>query len=158
MAYNRFQYWVKGPRHRKLHKLQPIEEKIKNGDFDWPEDVERDYLNQKKDLERRVKAYEESRKGASRIDIDAEITQQFKKTRVTLMKVQEEMYLEDEKRIQAFKDELSSLFRGGYDKEKLWEQVLESSLKEDCKDTMDFYLLYKEHWENLKNQTNLKKQ
>ena len=158
MAYNRFQYWVKGPRHKKLHKLVPIQDKIKNGDFDWPVDVEKDYLNQKKDLEKRMVKFIESRKGGNKFDIEMDMVQVFKKTRVTLMKVEEEMYQEEEKRIQAFKEELENVFRGRHDRNELWEQVLESALKEDSKDTMDFYLLYEEHWKNLKNQTTLKKQ
>ena len=158
MAYNRFQYWVKSPRHKKLHKLVPIQDKIKNGDFDWPVDVEKDYLNQKKHLDKKIQAFRESRRGSSESNIEMDINQVFKKTRVTLMKVEEELYEEEEKRLQAFKEELENIFRGGHNRNELWEQVLESALKEDCKDTMDFYLLYKEHWENLKNQTTLKKE
>jgi multidrug efflux pump subunit AcrB len=158
MSYNRFQYWVKGPRLKKLHKLAPIEDKIRNGDFDWPQDVEKDYLNQKKQLDKRVEAYKESRVGSSQSDIELDIVQVFKKTRVTLMKVEEEMYNEEVERLQAFKEELQHIFRGRHNREELWEQVLESAHKEDCKDAMDFYLLYKKHWENLRNQTTLKKE
>jgi hypothetical protein len=152
MAYKRFQYWVKGPRHKKLHKLVPVETKIKNGDFDWPEDVEKDYLNQKTGLEKRVQEYRK-KTGRTGIDIEMEIQQVFKTSRVTVMKVQEELYQEEEKRLQAFKEELENYFRGPHDKNKLWDQVLESALKEDCKDTMSFYNLYEKHWENLRNQT-----
>lgn len=155
MSYNRFQYWVKGPRLKKLHKLKTIEEKIEHGDFDWPKDVERDYLNQKKDLERRVNEFIKSREGCNEEDTRMEIINRFKKGRVTLMKVQEEMYEEDEKRLMALKEELENIYRGRHDKDELWEQVLESALKEDCKDTMDFYLLYKEQFMKLK--TNLEK-
>ena len=153
MSYNRFQYWVRGPRLQKLHKLQPIDVKIKHGDFDWPKDVEKDYLNQKKSLETRMEEYRQKHKGRNVLDVEMEMTQTFKKSRVTLMKVQEELYQEEEKRLEAFKDELENLYRGRHDKDKLWDEVLESALKEDCKDTMDFYLLYKEHWENLRHKT-----
>lgn len=155
MSYNRFQYWVKGPRLKKLHKLQPIEKKIEHGDFDWPKDVEKDYLNQKKDLERRVSEFIKSREGCNKEDTQMEIINRFKKGRVTLMKVQEEMYQEEERRLMALKEELENLYRGKHDKNRLWDQVLESALKEDCKDTMDFYLLYKEQFMKLK--TNLEK-
>ena len=153
MAYNRFQYWVRGPRLKKLHKLHPIEKKIEHGDFDWPKDVENDYLNQKKALEKRIEAFKEGRKGSNPFDVEMDIVQTFKKSRVTLLKVQEELYQEEEKRLSALKEELEHLYRGKHDKNELWEQVIESALKEDCKDTMDFYLLYKEHWENLRNKT-----
>lgn len=153
MAYNRFQYWVRGPRLKKLHKLHPIEKKIGNGDFDWPKDVEEDYLNQKKALEKRIEAFKESRKESTPFDVEMDIVQTFKKSRVTLLKVQEELYQEEEKRLSALREELEHLYRGKHNKTKLWEQVVESALKEDCKDTMDFYLMYKEHWETLRNQT-----
>lgn len=150
MAYNRFQYWVKGPRLKKLHKLVPIQDKIRNGDFDWPEDVERDYLNQKAGLEKRIKEFEKKRGSGNIFDLEMEVQQTFKTSRVTLVKVQEELHSEEFKRLQAFREELEDLFRGGHDKGKLWEQVLDSAFERDCKDTMEYYLLYVEYWQNLR--------
>lgn len=135
---------------KKLHKLHPIEKKIEHGDFDWPKDVENDYLNQKKALEKRIEAFKEGRKGSNPFDVEMDIVQTFKKSRVTLLKVQEELYQEEEKRLTALKEELEHLHRGKHDKDKLWEDVIEIALKEDAKDTMDFYLIYKEEFTKIK--------
>lgn len=152
MAYNRFQYWVKGPRHKKLHKLVSIQHKINNGDFEWPSDVEKDFMNQQKSLEKKMQEFCKQRQGRNQHDVEMEMIQAFKKTRVTLLKVQEELYKEEEIRLEDFRDTLFNEYRGVKDKEAFWEQVLEDSFKKDCQSTMEFYLLFVEHWERLRKQ------
>ena len=167
MSYNRFQYWIKGPRHRKLDKRHPIEKRIENGDYEYPTDVLKDLNNQRKSLENRIAEYREVnlRKGLREESILEGIEHAFKKTRVTIKKVEEELLQEEERRLEEFRE---AAFKALYPymdqtiKQNLWDAVIEESIMRKDIDsrinnTMDFYIEYKnrllEYIENCRETT-----
>jgi hypothetical protein len=152
MSYNRFQYWIKGPRHKKLGVKFSIEKQIENGDFEYPNDVKNDLLKQKKSLEKRMKDYwtVSRKKGMQDETIRENIDQAFKKTRISIMKVQEELVQEELKRLDEFKQ---AAFRSSYPflgsdvKQMIWDNLIEICLREKRSDdkinnTSAFYKEY----------------
>ena len=133
MSYNRFQYWVRGPRHKKLGVKHSIESQINNGDFEYPNDVKDDFLKQKKSLEKRTKEYwvTSRKKGITDESIRENIDQAFKKARVSIMKVQEELVQEEYKRLEEFRQ---ACFRSNYPfldsdiKQMVWDNLIENCL------------------------------
>jgi len=167
MSYNRFQYWVKGPRHKKLGAKYDIESQIKNGDFEYPNDVKNDLEKQRKTLEKRMKEYWETsrKKGITDESIRENIDQIFKKTRVSIMKVEEELLQEELKRLEEFKQ---ACFVNSYPfldvsiKQMVWETLLENCLESRSEDnkinnTSDFYKEYNRRIEKYGREDNLKK-
>ena len=167
MSYNRFQYWIKGPRHRKLDKRHPIEKRIENGDYEYPTDILKDLNNQRKTLEKRIEEYrkENLKKGLREESISEGIEQVFKKARVTIRKVEEELLQEEERRLQEFKEAAFGALYPYMDqtiKQNLWEAVIEESIMIKDIDSrintsMDFYIEYKnrllEYIENRRQKT-----
>lgn len=154
MSYNRFQYWVKGPRHRKLGSKYPIERRILNGDFEYPSDVKTDYENQQKDLNRRIEEYrtQSIKKGLREDSINQNIDQIFKKARVTLMKVLEELEQEELERLDEFKEAAFNELYPYMDrkiKQNIWDEILNQCLEQGgeivsrVNTTIDFYNEYK---------------
>jgi len=170
MSYNRFQYWVKGPRHKKLGKAYTVQDKIKNGDFEYPSDVLKDMKNQEKDLVRRMDEYRKAalKKGQREDSIQEGIESTFKKARVSLLKIKEELFNEDERRLEEFKEaafyELYPYMDRGI-KQNLWDEILNQTLERSDMDnrinnTSDFYseyknrlIEYKEKINNIKEKT-----
>lgn len=153
MSYNRFQYWVRGPRHRKLSKAYPIEKRIENGDFEYPSDVLKDMNNQKKDLEKRMKEFRTQalKKGQGEESIREGLTTVFKKARVSLQKVHEELITEEETRLEEFKQAAFTALYPYLDikiKQAIWDNILErtfndSELNNKLSNTLEFYNEYK---------------
>ena len=152
MSYNRFQYWVRGPRHKKLGVKYSIQKQIENGDFEYPNDVKNDLMKQKKSLEKRVKEYQavSRSKGLRDDSIRENIDQIYKKARVSIMKVEEELAKEELKRLEEFKQ---AAFRSNYPfldldvKQMIWETLLENCLEkkrsnDEINNTSDFYIEY----------------
>ena len=152
MSYNRFQYWVRGPRHKKLGVKYSIQKQIENGDFEYPNDVKNDLMKQKKSLEKRVKEYwaVSRSKGLRDDSIRENIDQIYKKARVSIMKVEEELTKEELKRLEEFKQ---AAFRSNYPfldldvKQMIWETLLENCLEkkrsnDEINNTSDFYIEY----------------
>jgi len=152
MSYNRFQYWVRGPRHKKLGVKYSIQKQIENGDFEYPNDVKNDLMKQKKSLEKRVKEYwaVSRSKGLRDDSIRENIDQIYKKARVSIMKVEEELAKEELKRLEEFKQ---AAFRSNYPfldldvKQMIWETLLENCLEkkrsnDEINNTSDFYIEY----------------
>lgn len=167
MSYNRFQYWVRGPRHKKLGVKYSIESQINNGDFEYPNDVKNDLEKQRKSLEKRTKEYwvTSRKKGITDESIRENIDQAFKKARVSIMKVQEELVQEELKRLEEFKQ---AAFRSNYPfldsdvKQMIWETLLENCLESRSVDnkinnTSDFYKEYNRRIEKYGMEDNLKK-
>ena len=171
MSYNRFQYWVRGPRHKKLGVKYDIESQIENGDFEYPNDVKNDLEKQRKTLEKRMKEYWETsrKKGISDESIRENIDQIFKKTRVSIMKVEEELLQEELKRLEEFKQAcfISSYpFLDSSIKQTVWETLLENCLglsrsenniDNKINNTSDFYKEYNRRIEKYGREDNLKK-
>ena len=165
MSYNRFQYWVRGPRHKKLGVKYDIESQIENGDFEYPNDVKNDLEKQRKTLEKRMKEYWETsrKKGISDESIRENIDQIFKKTRVSIMKVEEELLQEELKRLEEFKQAcfISSYpFLDSDVKQMIWETLLENCLESRSEDnkinnTSDFYKEYNRRIEKYGREDNL---
>lgn len=170
MSYNRFQYWVKGPRHKKLSKAYPVQSRIENGDYEYPTDVLKDMKNQEKDLERRIEEYRKAalKKGQREESIQEGIESTFKKARVTLLKIQEELINEEERRLEEFKEAAFYELYPYMDqtiKQNLWDEILTDCLRRSDIDnrinnTSDFYseyknrlLEYKEKINNIKEKT-----
>ena len=153
MSYNRFQYWVKGPRHKKLDKRHPIETRIENGDYEYPTDVLKDLLAQKENLEKRIQEYRRVslKNGLREESISEGIEQAFKKARVTIKKVEEELIEEENKRLEEFRLAAFASIYPYYSetkKQNLWDKILEDSIgRRDIdsriNNTMDFYMEYK---------------
>jgi hypothetical protein len=152
MSYNRFQYWVRAPRHKKLGVKFSIEKQIENGDFEYPNDVKNDLIKQRKSLEKRIKDYwtVNRKKGIKDESIRENIDQVFKKARVSIMKVQEELVQEELVRLNEFKQ---AAFRSNYPfldsdvKQMIWDNLIEICLKEKRSDdkinnTSAFYKEY----------------
>lgn len=152
MSYNRFQYWVRGPRHKKLGVKYSIQKQIENGDFEYPNDVKNDLMKQKKSLEKRVKEYQavSRSKGLRDDSIRENIDQIYKKARVSIIKVEEELAKEELKRLEEFKQ---AAFRSNYPfldldmKQMIWETLLENCLEkkrsnDEINNTSDFYIEY----------------
>ena len=152
MSYNRFQYWVRAPRHKKLGVKFSIEKQIENGDFEYPNDVKNDLIKQRKSLEKRTKEYwvTSKSKGITDESIRENIDQAFKKARVSIMKVEEELEKEEYKRLEDFKQ---AAFRSNYPfldsdvKQMIWDNLIEICLKEKRSDdkinnTSAFYIEY----------------
>jgi hypothetical protein len=152
MSYNRFQYWVRGPRHKKLGIKFSIQRQIENGDFEYPNDVKNDLMKQKKSLEKRVKEYQavSRNKGLRDESIRENIDQVYKKARVSIMKVEEELAKEELKRLDEFKQ---ACFRSNYPfleldvKQMIWDNLIEICLREKRSDdkvnnTSAFYIEY----------------
>ena len=152
MSYNRFQYWVRAPRHKKLGVKFSIEKQIENGDFEYPNDVKDDLIKQRKSLEKRTKEYwvTSRSKGITDESIRENIDQAFKKARVSIMKVQEEFVQEEYKRLEDFRQ---AAFRSNYPfldsdiKQMIWDNLIEICLKERRSDdkinnTSAFYIEY----------------
>jgi hypothetical protein len=152
MSYNRFQYWVRGPRHKKLGVKFSIQKQIENGDFEYPNDVKDDLLKQRKSLEKRTKEYwvTSKSKGITDESIRENIDQAFKKTRVSIMKVEEELEKEEYKRLEDFRQ---AAFRSNYPfldsdvKQMIWDNLIEICLEERRSDdkinnTSAFYIEY----------------
>ena len=153
MSYNKFQYWIKGPRHKKLDKRHPIETRIENGDYEYPKDVLQDLLNQRKNLENRIEEYRRVslKQGLREESIAEGIEQAFKKTRVTIKKVEEELIQEEERRLEEFREAAFYAIYPYMDqtiKQNLWDEILTESIERRDIDsrinnTMDFYIEYK---------------
>ena len=167
MSYNRFQYWVRGPRHKKLGVKYSIESQINNGDFEYPNDVKNDLIKQRKSLEKRTKEYwvTSRKKGITDESIRENIDQAFKKARVSIMKVQEELVQEELKRLEDFKQ---AAFRSNYPfldsdvKQMIWETLLENclgvrSVDNKINNTSDFYKEYNRRIEKYGMEDNLNK-
>ena len=167
MSYNRFQYWVRGPRHKKLGVKYDIESQIENGDFEYPNDVKNDLEKQRKTLEKRMKEYWETsrKKGITDESIRENIDQIFKKTRVSIIKVEEELLQEELTRLEEFKQAcfISSYpFLDSDVKQMVWETLLENCLESRSEDnkinnTSDFYKEYNRRIEKYGREDNLKK-
>ena len=167
MSYNRFQYWVRGPRHKKLGVKYSIQMQIENGDFEYPNDVKNDLMKQRKSLEKRTKEYWVTSKSRGITDesIRENIDQAFKKARVSIMKVQEELVQEEYKRLEEFKQ---ASFRSNYPfldsdiKQMIWDNLIEICLKERRSDdkinnTSAFYKEYNRIIEKYGMEDNLNK-
>lgn len=170
MSYNRFQYWVRGPRHKKLGVKYSIESQINNGDFEYPSDVKNDLIKQRKSLEKRTKEYwvTSRKKGITDESIRENIDQAFKKARVSIMKVEEELLQEELKRLEDFKQ---ACFKSNYPfldsdvKQMIWETLLENCLGMSGSDnidnkinnTSDFYKEYNRRIEKYGMEDNLNK-
>ena len=167
MSYNRFQYWVRGPRHKKLGVKYSIESQINNGDFEYPNDVKNDLIKQRKSLEKRTKEYwvTSRKKGITDESIRENIDQAFKKARVSIMKVEEELLQEELKRLEDFKQ---AAFRSNYPfldsdvKQMIWETLLENclgvrSVDNKINNTPDFYKEYNRRIEKYGMEDNLNK-
>lgn len=152
MSYNRFQYWVRGPRHKKLGIKFSIQRQIDNGDFEYPNDVKNDLMKQRKSLEKRIKEYQavSCSKGLRDESIRENIDQIYKKARVSIMKVEEELAKEELKRLDEFKQ---ASFRSNYPfleldvKQMIWDNLIEICLREKRSDdkinnTSAFYIEY----------------
>jgi len=152
MSYNKFQYWVKTPRHRKLGENKGIREKIDHGDFDYPNDVLKDVIGQRKALKKKEEEFIKMRleRGSAMKDIEYDMEQVFKKTRVTLRKVEEELHIEEQKRLDAFEHACMKVMGPGIPltlKEEIFNQVLEAAVTDNNIDsrinnTMDFFNEY----------------
>jgi hypothetical protein len=167
MSYNRFQYWVRGPRHKKLGVKYSIESQINNGDFEYPNDVKNDLIKQRKSLEKRTREYwvTSRKKGITDESIRENIDQAFKKARVSIMKVEEELLQEELKRLEDFKQ---AAFKSNYPfldsdvKQMVWETLLENCLRVRSVDnkinnTSDFYKEYNRRIEKCGMEDNLNK-
>lgn len=152
MSYNRFQYWVKTPRHKKLSDKKSIRDRIEHGDFDYPNDVVKDITGQRKALKKREEEYIQMRlsRGSKLTDIEQDMQQVFKKGRVTLRKVEEELIEEEQRRLDAFEQACMEVLGPTYPlevKEQIFNQVLEAAVVDNNIDsrinnTMDFYNEY----------------
>jgi hypothetical protein len=171
MSYNRFQYWVRGPRHKKLGVKYSIQMQIENGDFEYPNDVKDDLSKQRESLEKRTKEYWVTSKSRGITDesIRENIDQVFKKARVSIMKVQEELVQEELVRLNEFKQ---AAFRSNYPfldsdvKQMIWETLLENCLgmseggdniDNKINNTSDFYKEYNRRIEKYGMEDNLNK-
>ncbi len=117
MSYNRFQWWRTLPRHKKkCNQSHPLD-KIRNGDFEYPREVQQDLENAQTDLRRLEQELEERMIKSSATDIEYAKRESFRLKRVRITKLKEELALEDIQRIESFREILHKTFWPGMDKE-----------------------------------------
>lgn len=137
MAYNRFRWWSKGKKHRKLPKNAPLLSKIRNGDFEVSSYYE-EAKQAQKDAERIYnKVYEERSKfsdDTNAIELDARDASRMR--RIAREKLLEAALEEEQKLLSQLKLELEEEF--GKD---LWEKAMERQRGKGT--TEDLYLWYK---------------